>query len=39
MSMMGFQKKVWIGAVGGARSIQVFFFWMFGIVLTLGSFS
>ena len=38
MSVMGFQKKGLDGAVGGARSIQLFFL-MFGIVLTLGSFS
>ena len=33
MSVMGFQKKVW---VGGVSSIQVFF-WIFGIRLTLQS--
>ena len=29
MSVMGFQKKVWMGWVGGVSSIQVFFldFW------------
>ena len=35
MSVMGFQKKVWMGWVGGWGELYPSLFWIFGTFLTL----